>query len=143
MPLKFSTTSTGSLAGSSGGASPKGSTKRWGRRLYRAAPQTMSGSPTARFRFHSEEEVSGNDSLLLVEDSTGYSPALVLRMQCEELLDQIPDEGLDELYETINNIIEFYASRITDESLLYPETRTTTAKVVNKYERPDFYISEE
>jgi hypothetical protein len=58
------------------------------------------------------------------------------------MLAQIPDEGLDELYQVMERITEFYSSSPAEIS---PEPKVTRvpAKVGRTQRRPDFYLDEE
>ena len=74
--------------------------------------------------------------------SARSSLAAVLRTMCFRLLSQIPDEGLAELYETMEQILEFYASRPPEYSsgqsiCEVPATRGES------YVRPEFRFDEE
>src|SRR5947209_1097952 len=69
------------------------------------------------------------------------SPAGV-RAVCRELLDQIPDEGLAELFAALEAIRDFYApppSNLVGE----PSVIRTRARLRTTYRRPDFHIDEE
>jgi hypothetical protein len=58
------------------------------------------------------------------------------------LLAQIPDEGMDELYQAMERIREFYSSppaEITSE----PKVTRVPAKMGRTQKRPDFYLDEE
>lgn len=48
---------------------------------------------------------------------------LLLRIKCLLLLSKIPDESIPELYETMNQIYEFYNIRVQDDKLLLPQSR--------------------
>ena len=69
---------------------------------------------------------------------------MVLRLACHVLADQIPDEGLPELCETANELLEFYTRRALKKAgpLLVGERTPAVGNVVKTFERPVFSIDE-
>jgi hypothetical protein len=66
-----------------------------------------------------------------------------LRLLCHYLLNQIPDEGLPELCESIGQIYEFHFSTATAYTPPKFETRSVRAKRGRAYERPEFSLADE
>jgi hypothetical protein len=66
-------------------------------------------------------------------------------MACHVLADQVPDEGLPELCETANELLEFYTQRaLKTGGPALPGKRTpVVGTVVKTFERPVFSIQEE
>ena len=74
--------------------------------------------------------------------TTSESQSGVVRALCRDLLGQIPDEGLAELFEAMEAIREFYAPP-TAPLVGEPASTRMHAKPGKTYRRPDFHIEEE
>lgn len=85
------------------------------------------------FVFRPQETGLGNDLPL----------RLRLRLLCHYLLNQIPDEGLPELMESIAEIYEFHCSATSTYAPPKLETRSVRAKRGRVYERPEFSLADE
>ncbi len=66
----------------------------------------------------------------------------VVRFICHYILDQVPDEGLDELGETLAHLFEFYAERAQFERPQLTH-EVGTASIGKSYDRDSLYITEE
>jgi hypothetical protein len=74
--------------------------------------------------------------------SLSNSPATVLRAMCFRLLAEIPDEALIELYETMEELLEFYTTR-RPAPQPGPVIRETPAIMGQQIVSPGFRIDEE
>ncbi len=66
----------------------------------------------------------------------------LLRVLCYRLLDQMPEQGLHELFEVMKEIFEFYHARIENQTLSLPEPRKVKAKLGDATIRPVFPVVE-
>ena len=72
-----------------------------------------------------------------------YSKKL-LRLTCHFLLDQIPDRGLDEAFDTLTEIYDFYVSQIEEEATqLLPKPPSLEANITQSIVRPVFPVIED
>lgn len=106
-------------------ASPPQIVARWSR-------QMAAGVVDHWVQLQVDETISGPEELLLPLE----------RMLAHFLVDQMPDEGLHELVESLANMFDFYARRSTPAPLPSPPRRTR-ARVVGRYERPVFEVTED
>ncbi len=67
---------------------------------------------------------------------------LLLRIKCLLLLSKIPNEGIPEFYETMNEIYEFYSTRSHSRSFL-PQPQKIQARLGESIVRPEFPIAED
>jgi hypothetical protein len=82
---------------------------------------------------------------LRLDETAAQSEALVIplqRMICHVLVDQLPDQGLGELVESLVGMVDFYAVRSTQPSLGAP-ARPARSRVLGHYERPVFQVTED
>lgn len=63
-------------------------------------------------------------------------------MMCHLLLTQIPDEGLDELFETMKEIRDYYVAR-TKYVSVSTQTQEKHIRIEGSQVRPTFVIAEE
>lgn len=66
----------------------------------------------------------------------------LIRRLCHYVLDQVPDEGLEEAGETLAHIYVFYSGRAQGQKLL-PRQTIETAAFGKSYDRDPLYIAEE
>ena len=129
MPSKHSTTLTALPDVFSGGVSPISSTSLWPPNLwfeYDAIDQK-------RFDFGGTQ-VYADTGIFLHDD--------LVRHLCHYILDQVPDEGLQEAGDTLAHIYKFYVERARDLKL--PQMHTVeTASFGKSYDRDPLYITEE
>ena len=66
------------------------------------------------------------------------------RLICHRVLELIPNEGLEELQETLVQLLDFYSRREgSQETKLLPSITTEPVSVGEKYQRLPFYVTEE
>ena len=70
-----------------------------------------------------------------------YIP-IIRRVLCHYLLDQLPDEGLPEAYDSLGGMQEFYSEPHSQSVPRLPQ-HVTAASYGDSYERPEFRIAEE
>jgi hypothetical protein len=67
----------------------------------------------------------------------------MLRLLCHVLLDQIPDQGMQELLDIMSDLYEFYSSRTEAYTPSLPEPPKLKARVGKAIIRPVFPIIED
>jgi len=76
------------------------------------------------------------------EDGPAYDD--IVRIVCHHAIENIPNDGLTELCETLGEMIEFYGEReIHNPTASLPLIDTVTATEGNEYNRQPFHISDE
>lgn len=96
-----------------------------------------------------QQETAGAKFLHRVELGTtagapGYETGIALRVLCHYLINNIPDEGLAELCQSIADIHDYYITRAHHlRSLPLPSRDVLKAKSGATYERPAFGLAEE
>ncbi len=80
----------------------------------------------------------------LTADFQGQTPARdeLLRLLCHYVLDQVSNEGLEEVGETLVHICNFYAERSEEQKLLQNHT-IENASFGKSYDRDPFFITGE
>jgi hypothetical protein len=67
---------------------------------------------------------------------------ILLRALSHFLVDQVPDPGLPDLCNSLREFWEFY-SLPPSRTLMLPTKRQVTARIGERYERPEFHVDEE
>ena len=81
------------------------------------------------------------EGLILNGRSEEYIP-IIRRVLCHFLLDQLPDEGLPEAYDSLGGMQDFY-SEPHPQSLPRLVEHVTAVSYGDSYERPEFRIAED
>lgn len=81
----------------------------------------------------------------IVTSTEAESPqSRLTRYVCHRVIDRIPEQGLQELSESLSDIWRFYAERAPVPPLALPlPTRKLAAKKGKTYQRPDFSLTSE
>ena len=105
------------------GASPQSSTRQWDLKTYEdvtrdARPEYLS--------FYLQRRLPEREALA--------------RFVCHILIEKIPSQGIPELYETLQDIHEFYLPQVEQENLLLPQPRQIEARWGTTSVRPEFPV---
>ena len=147
MPYELSTTSTENPAAYSGGVFKMPSIELWNLPNWAIEePERPTGEylsfewcrryPSAYLAHH----------IQLIPPQTATVPSewwsLAARFVCHVLVDEIPDRGLPELYESLGNIHEFYLAE-PERTPLLPSVQRIDAAWGVTAERPSFQLEPE
>lgn len=73
-------------------------------------------------------------------DPRGVLTAALARFVCHVLVDEVPERGLGELYESLNDMYQFYLEQPAQPQAALPSVRRIDATVGRRMERPDFQL---
>lgn len=147
MQSKYSMVSTKKLGGYSAGALSPNFTTLWDPKQAVDVFQGLGGQTS--FLLGLSETFPGANITHFVSldvTATAESPALERarqRLISYLLVSRLPDEALPELCETLGDMYEFYSAHPHTPPALPSPTREIRARLGEKYERPEFYASEE
>lgn len=122
-----------------GGVSPKGFTNPWTPNLW------IDPGVTDKSRFTLGWTQPGTGTYVsLTADFTEQKSGRdeLVRHFCHYILDQVSDEGLEEVGETLVSICKFYAERSQEQKLLQNHS-SEEASFGKSYDRDPFYITGE
>jgi len=147
MLTEFSATSTDNLEGSSVGALKTASIKPWGLVLSSQPRfETFAGTPyfTLRWRRESAQGDLHHFFAYRVTDPADLTATTPLypRLFAHLLLDDLPSEALTEVLEHLADAWAFY-QHPQPLAPSQPQHRTFKGKVIRRYERPAYTLSEE
>lgn len=73
-------------------------------------------------------------------DPRGVLTAALARFVCHVLVDEVPERGLGELYESLNDMYQFYLEQPAQPQRALPSVQRIDATVGRRMERPDFQL---
>jgi hypothetical protein len=76
-------------------------------------------------------------------EAAEYAPSIVLRVLCHVLINCLPEEGLPELYETLNDFHTFYGNRMIHVLPPGPIQKSVPVNVSRVFTSQPFDISED
>ena len=147
MPSNDLTSSTTMVGSSSVGASRTVFTRPWGHGLFTVIETSGAES---QFQLVFERGFTGGRidhqvTFQLQETGRGVEipEGLRLRIYCYLLLNQIPDKGMAESFETLAHICEFYTAPPTHLLVTPRLEQAIPATIGRVYERPAFPLTED
>lgn len=107
----------------------------------RSISQTSDGKVT--FQWTTNESEDKLSITAIVPDSHEEKLEFIRRMICHFQVEKMPAEGLDELGNTLQELIDFYIER---QNVTLPTPNVYSTRIVGRMtgerERPQFYITE-
>lgn len=73
-------------------------------------------------------------------DPRGVAMAALARFVCHVMVDEVPERGLVELYESLKDLYQFYSEKADEPRAALPSTRQIHATVGRMLDRPGFQL---